>query len=330
MRTLRLLGLLLSLSVSLLSQAWLSPKGEGTVSVFYQYGFDRLHYFDDGRTKDRGHVFLHSVLLDTDFSLTDKLAVRLSLPEITGKYVGVNPHVVVRGHPETAVALDNGSFHGFLQDFRVDVRYRVSQRALNVVPFFQATVPSHDYPTLGHAAVGLDLHEYRIGVNLGRRLNPILPKAFLQGRYSFGISQEVAHISPKRSYAEFQFGYFLTRRLSFQGAGVWTYSHNGIDHDYNLFPDNLTDEQWLNHDRISRANLLDFGATVGYSFNRTMSLVVGAGHSVWGENTHMRTAVVTVGFVKAFAAWRGGERPSKTALLQEPSKALVCTCAKTK
>ena len=153
MRTFKLLCLVISLPSCLLSQAWLSPKGEGTVSVLYQYGFDRLHYFSNGRTKDRGHVFLDSVLLDTDFSITDKLAVNVSLPYVSGKYLGSSPHDVVRGNPETEVALDNGNFHGALQDFRFDVRYRLSQRVLNVAPFFQAIIPSHDYPTLGHAAV---------------------------------------------------------------------------------------------------------------------------------------------------------------------------------
>ena len=330
MRMFRLAWLLIGLPVSLLSQAWLSPKGEGTASVLYQYGFDRLHVFADGRTKDRGHTFLNSVLLDADFSLTDRLAVRISLPYISGKYLGRNGHTLVRGRPETAVALDNGSFHGSLQDFRFDVRYSLSQGALKVVPFVQAIVPSHQYPTLGHAAIGVDVREYRVGVNLGRRLDPILPKAFVQGRYAFGFSQEVANIAPKRSHAEFQAGYFLTSRLSLQGAAVLTYSHNGIDHDYNLFPDNLTDEQWLNHDRISRAKLLDLGANIGFSFNRSTNIVVGVGHSVWGANTHMRTMVVSVGFVKAFATKMAGERPSKTALLQEGNKALVCTCAKSK
>src|SRR5437762_890679 len=88
MRTFKLLWFLISLPVSLLSQAWLSPKGEGTASVLYQYGFDRLHVFSDGRTKDRGHIYLDGVLVDTDFSLTDKLAVRVSLPYISGKYGG--------------------------------------------------------------------------------------------------------------------------------------------------------------------------------------------------------------------------------------------------
>jgi hypothetical protein len=330
MRIFKLAWFLIGLPVSLLSQAWLSPKGEGTASVLYQYGFDRLHVFADGRTKDRGHTFLDGVLLDADFSLTDKLAVRVSLPYITGKYVGPYGHTLVRGRPETAVALDNGSFHGSLQDFRFDVRYSLSQGTLKVVPFFQATVPSHDYPTLGHAAGGIDVREYRVGVNLGRRLDPILPKAFVQGRYAFGFSQEVANIAPKRSYAEFQLGYFLTRRLSLQGAAVWTYSHNGIDHDYDLFPNNLTDEQWLNHDRISRAKLLDLGANIGYSFNRSTNVVVGVGHSVWGANTHLRAMVVSVGFVKAFATKLASERPSRTALLPQANKALVCTCAKSR
>jgi hypothetical protein len=325
----KLLWFLISLPVSLLSQAWLSPKGEGTASVLYQYGFDRFHAYSDGRTKDRGHIFLSGVILDTDFSLTDKLAVRVSLPYISGKYEGRNGHTLVRGRPETAVALDNGSYHGSLQDFRFDVRYSLSQRALKVVPFFQANIPSHNYATLAHAAVGINLREYRVGVNLGRRLDPILPKAFVQGRYAFGFSQEVANIAPKRSYAESQLGYFLTRRLSLQGAAVWTYSHNGNENDYNLFPDNLSDEQWLNHDRISRAKLLDLGANIGYSFNESTSVVVGVGRSVWGANTHLRSMVVSVGFVKAFAT-PGSKRPPPTALLPQANKALVCTCAKSR
>jgi len=321
---------LVSLPASVLSQAWLSPKGEGTTAVLYQYGIDRLHVFSDGRTKDRGHTYLSGLLVDTDFSLTDKVAVRLSLPYISGKYVGRNGHTLVRGRPETAVTLDNGSYHGSLQDFRFDVRYSLSQRAVKVVPFFQVILPSHSYQTLGHAAVGANLNERRAGVNLGRRLDPILPKAFVQGRYAFGFSEEVANIALKRSYAEFQVGYFLMRRLSVQGAVVWTYSHNGNENDYNLFPDNLTHEQWVNHDRISRAKLLDLGGNISYSFNRSTSVVVGVGRSMGGANTHLRALVVSVGFVKAFTTKLARDETSEAALLPQATKALVCTCAKSK
>ena len=330
MRTLKLLSLLIALPICLFSQAWLSPKGEGTVSLLYQYGFDRLHVFSDGRTKDRGHTSLQGLVLDTDFSLTDRLAVRVSLPFIDGKYVGAFPHFLVRGQPETAVALDDGAYHGSVQDFRFDVRYNLSRRALKVTPFFEAIVPSHSYATLGHAATGINLHEYRLGVSVGRRLNPILPKAFVQGRYAFGFSEKVVDVAPKRSYAEFQLGYFLTRRLTVQGSSVLTYSHNGIDHSYDLFPNDLTDQQWLNHDRISRAKLLDLGGGVGYSFNRSTNVFFSMGHSVYGANTHLRSVVVSVGIIKGFATRLAGETPSKKAFLPEASKAMVCTCAKSR
>jgi hypothetical protein len=236
-------------------------------------------------------------VLLTRISLTGKLAVRVSLPYISGKYLGRNGHTLIRGQPETAVALDNGNFHGSLQDFRFDVRYSLSQRALKVVPFFQATIPSHDYPTLGHAAVGINVREYRVGVNLGRRLDPILPNAFVQGRYAFGFSQEVAHIAPKRSYAEFQLGYFLTRRLSLQGAAVLTYSHNGIDHDYNLFPTSPTNER-LNHDRS--AGRCWTRRQHGIPFNRSTNVFVRGGHRS-GEQTPFASRGCVSGVCEGFA-----------------------------
>jgi hypothetical protein len=160
--------------------AWLSPQGEGTVSILDEYNIARLHAFSDGRTKDRGHIYSDAVFANTDFSVTDRLAFSVGLPYITAKYVGSAPHLLVRGEPDTIVAVDNGDFHGGFQDFRLNVRYALTQHALKITPLFQATIPSHDYPTLGHAAIGVDETEYRVGVNVGRRLDPILPKVGLQ------------------------------------------------------------------------------------------------------------------------------------------------------
>jgi hypothetical protein len=227
------------------------------------------------------------------------------------------------------VAIDDGRYHGGLQDFRFDVRYNVSRRNLMVTPFFQAGIPSHDYPTLGHGAVGTDQREYRIGVNIGRQVGRWLPKAYVQGRYAFGMVQEVAHVAPKRSYAEFQFGYILNRHLSVQASTVWTHSHNGIDYINGVFPNDLTDEQYLNHDRISRLNLLDVGGSATYAITRKTSLFAGWGRSISGANTHLRAIVLTVGVTKSFA---GRSREEKASALPsaEPQKALVCTCAKSK
>ena len=331
MPTFRVLSLGVVLPVSLLAQAWLSPQGDGTVSTLYQYQADRLHSFSDGRTKDRGHVYIQAVLLNTDYSITDRLAVSVGLPYIAGKYVGSSPHLLVRGDPSTAVAVDNGDYHSGFQDIRLNVRYALTQRALKITPLFQAIVPSHDYPSFGHASIGFNETEYRVGVNVGRRLDPILPKAYVQGQYAFGMSPVVAaNIAPKRSYAEVQLGYLLNRHISFQGATAYTYSHNGINLDYNLYPNNLTEEQYLNHDRIARVSLLDTNFTAAYQVNRSTNFFVSAGHSFYGTNGHLRFLVTTVGFTKAFTTRRSAENSYAVASLPTPRKAMVCTCPTSK
>ena len=331
MRAVRLLTIPLALPLSLLAQAWLSPQGDGTVSILYQYNIDRLHTFSDGRTKDRGHTYFQAVVLNTDFSITDRLAVSVGLPYIAGKYVGPFPHLLVRGKPSTAIAVDNGDYQGGFQDFRLNVRYALTQHDLKITPFFQATIPSHAYPSFGHAAIGFNESEYRVGVNVGRRLNPILPKAFVQGQYSFGMSPEVAaNIAPKRSYGELQLGYLLNRHITFQGSTALTYSHNGIDFDYNLFPNNLTQEQYLNHDRIARSTLLDASGSIAYQVNRSTNFFLSVDHSFYGMNGHLRYLVTTVGFTKAFGTSLSAEKTSARAALPAATKAMVCTCAKSK
>jgi hypothetical protein len=330
MRTLRFITVLLGAPFLSFSQAFLSPKAEGSVSILYQYSIDRLHAYAGGATKDTGHMYWNTVVLDTDYSITDRLAVRASLPFIDGKYVGTHPHQIIPGNPATTVALDNGAYHGTVTDFRLDVRYSLTKGALRVVPDFQATIPAHPYPVFLHALYGADAREYRMGVSVARRLSPILPKAFFQSRYAFGIGQEFANISPKVSYGEAQIGYLLSHRLIVQGSAVGLYTHNGIEWPIATYPYNLTEDQWLNHVRISRSRQLDAGGGIAYEFNRSTQVVLSLGHSFWGENTHLRYIVATVGFVKAFSTARSEERASQSAVLPDGTKATTCTCAKTK
>jgi hypothetical protein len=309
------------------AQAWVNARDQGTVSLLYQYGFDRYHVFSLGQEADKGHTALQAVMLDVDYSLTDRLAVRIALPFIEGKYIGTQPHFYVRHDKTTATELDDGNYHGGLQDFRFDVRYNVSRKNVMVTPFFMASIPSRDYSTLGHGAVGTDQREYRVGVNVGRQLSPWIRHAFIQGRYAFGMVQEIAHVAPKRSYGELQVGYLLSRRFSVQGSTLWVHSHNGINFDYVLFPDNLTVEQYQNHDRISRVNLLDVGASSTFAINRKTNLFVGWGHSIRGTNTHLRSIVLTTGVTRTFTG-RSREEQASALPWAESKQALVCTCAK--
>ncbi len=298
----------------LLAQAWLFPKGEGTVTLSYQHSYLALHVYSKGETSDKGPIHLNSVLMDVDYSLTGKLAVRVGLPYIAGKYEGPSPH---------QLPIDDGTYHGTLQDFRTDVRYTLSRRPLMLTPFFQLVIPSHAYEHYAHSTIGFGLREYRVGMNFGRRLDPVLPNAFFQGRYTYIVAQSVNGLSannadllrfanlnlpasqpadsfrPRRSDTEFQVGYFLTPRLTLFALGGWLHPHNGIDNVEGVFPNNLTQSQLFNHDRISRLSLVDLGGGASLAVTKSMDAFANGLTTVRARNGHKLAAAVTVG-----VSWR--------------------------
>src|SRR4051812_39311150 len=93
------------------AQAWLPAAGEGTVSIQWQNVFSRDHFVPTTPV-DIGHIESHAVVFDVTYGLTDKVAVDVSLPFIASKYDGPQPH---------PTALDDGAYHGAVQDFRLAV-----------------------------------------------------------------------------------------------------------------------------------------------------------------------------------------------------------------
>src|SRR5262245_14752942 len=91
-RAVRSCALILACSVglahSLYGQAWLPPRGEGSVTLAYQHIGVRDHFSSDGSRADFGRIYSHSLLLLADYGLTNSLAVNLSVPYVRAKYVG--------------------------------------------------------------------------------------------------------------------------------------------------------------------------------------------------------------------------------------------------
>jgi hypothetical protein len=81
----RLLCAFLVIPSAIMAQAWLSPKGEGTVSLNYQNQYVADHVFENGDAHDIGHILSHALTLDVDYSMTGSLAVRVAVPFILGK-----------------------------------------------------------------------------------------------------------------------------------------------------------------------------------------------------------------------------------------------------
>ena len=313
--------LLVIVSSPVYAQAWLFPKGQGSVGLGYQYVFVRDHYFSMGETEDVGHIPSHAMSLDLDYSLTQKMAIRLAIPFAAAKYAGGRPH---------QLPADDGGYHSGFQDFSMDVRYNLAKRAAMLTPFFKVVIPSNNYTYFAHSAIGRNLREYHIGTNFGRRLSFIAPRAYLQVRYSFAFVEQVLGIAPNRSNAEGQLGYFLSKRLSLLGQSQWMHAHAGVDHLYNVFHSGLPDNIWVHHDQIGKMDLLVVGGGASYQVNRSMAVFVSSGRAVHGRNTHAPAIVLTAGISRTFGGDHPGISAARASINPEPHKALVCTCMKTK
>ena len=311
--------LYLAVPLCVSAQAWLFPKGEGAVAFSYQNLLVRDHVYSKGEAVDVGHILSHALNVDVDYSLTDRLAVRVTLPFIAAKYDGTKPH---------QLPFDNGRYNSSFQDVTADLRYNLVRRKAMLTPFFRAVIPSHSYEYFGHSAVGRDLLEYHIGTNFGRRLDPILPRAYFQGRYSYAFVERILGIRPNHSNAEFQLGYFLTPRFSLLALGQWMHTYDGVELLNGVFHAGLPDDQWHHHDQIGKASLLDLGGGAVWAASRSLQLFISLGRSIEGTNGHLHAAVVTVGVGRTFGGKSEGRNDFSRLDEPEPRKAFVCACAR--
>jgi hypothetical protein len=225
-----------------------------------------------------------------------------------------------------------GTYHSTFQDFSLDLRYNLTNRSIVLTPFFRAGIPSHNYEYFAHSAAGKDQREYRFGTNVARRLDPILPKAYVQGRYAFGIAQPILNIRTKRSYSEYQFGYFLTPRLTLVSSGQWMYSHNGGKADFTALLNGdpyggLPPPVWPHHDQLGKSILFDVTGGAAITLKPSTDFFVSVGRSLHGTSGHVNAAVVTIGISRSFgthfetATTQNGPGPAS-------DSAFICTCPK--
>src|SRR5205823_7124560 len=233
---------LLALPFIVCGQAWTPPKGELNLALTYHNLYVADHLNSDGSVFNDGQVFTHMMTLDLTYAFTDRLALKVGLPYVGARYDGPSPHArlldpgPVPHTPCSPCGIDTGEYHSTFQDFNVDLRYNlVKKRSLVITPFFDATIPSHDYTYFAHSAVGRDLREFRLGVNVGRRLDPWLPKTFVQAQSAYRIMETVINYHRNGMYSEAELGYFVNRRLALLGMGTWSDTFGGYSYDPNIW-----------------------------------------------------------------------------------------------
>ena len=268
------------------AQAFTAPEGVGAVTVAWQYVDNTGHRGTDGLFVARGQSATMSALAEVDYSVTDRFAVTFGVPYVFAKYTGAMP-------PPSRLPVDAcGCWHSSFQDFSLSSRYRFGDDTWAVTPLVAYGQPSHDYPFQGEAVVGRNLKELRVGVSAGFKLVTLLPKASLQGTYSYAfVEKALEEIKIDRSNASIDFGYALTSRLYLRGSAILQRTHGGLragsasGQPFPLPGELNTPARFAQRDRLIRTNYWHLAAGASFSAG-PVDLFAGYTKYIWGRDAH--------------------------------------------
>jgi len=242
-----------------------------------------------------------SLYLEAEYGVTNRLALTAGLPYVFAKYTDPDPPPP----PIPFLPADQcRCWHSGWQDLGLTARYNLTNRALLLTPSIAIGVPSHDYAFRGEAALGRSLREVRIGVDAGKRLDPISSNLSVQGRYSYAFVEKVLDVPNNRSNATVEGIYLVKRRLALRGLMSWQRTHGGLRFGSPppsdlLFPGEVdTPERLYQHDRLLRDNFFHAGGGLAYSFPQ-LDIFATYRAFVSGTDTHAGGAL-TIGFSVPF------------------------------
>ncbi|MEP6922212.1 MAG: hypothetical protein ABI967_13880 [bacterium] len=288
------------------AQAWVPPKGDGSVTITYQKVDVRDHFDAGGDTEDRGRIHTHNLVMALEYGLTDKLALDVDLPYVASRFDsrGFRPH-----GPE-----DDGFYHPKFSDAHVSVRYNVATKHLVVTPFVGVTIPTHDYEVRGHTAVGRGFHELLVGVNVGRQLDPILAHCYANVRYSFAVLKHFQGLNLNHSNTDWELGWFANKTIALRFIGAWQKAYGGLDFPAGV---RLTPVQFQIHDRVARASYVELGGGVTFSLNRTIDIHTAYARTISARNTHGDAGLI-LGFTWRFSRGQSNRIAKNTTLTLSP------------
>ncbi len=258
------------------AQAWVPAPGEGSVSAGYQYTTVREHLLsvplDGSKRWDWGRIFGRTAEFSADYGVLPGLAASASVAYLSSKYVGSGPEG----------PLDDGRYHGDLQDFAFGVRYLVAWQSIAITPMLITSIPAKDYSTFGHSAVGRGKKELAVGLAVGRSLEPLAPSAFVQMTYQRAIVENHHEHSLDQNRFGASAGYFLGRRFSFGGLFQYMNTVDGVD----WMLSEGTEQNWHDHDTAAKVKALRAGGFLSVSLSRGLGLRLSYMSTFDGANTH--------------------------------------------
>jgi hypothetical protein len=251
--------LTLSTAPPLAAQSWLPLDGETILSFSFHATNYEGHRLSNGDKEEFLPSYSRVALVNIDYGITNRLAFTARIP-----------YVFTRNGPDPSpiwgnTGLDDGFWHGNLQDYAFKLRYAAMVVPVAMTPFVLYSIPSHSYETQYEAAPGRGLQELIVGTDFGGLLRPLTSRGFFEARLSYAFVEELAGVSTDRLNGGLALGYFVTPTVSAIVNGSFQNTYGGLTIDYVFGPD-VTPEEFLEHDGLLEDDHWRGGFGVAWSF----------------------------------------------------------------
>jgi hypothetical protein len=250
-----------------------SRVGKGSLSLGFHASRGEGTFTDSGDVFEAGDVDTRAAILGLDYRFAERWTLEAQVPFVRRRHTGRfshNPARLVPARPQVPV-IDDGDWHGGLQDFAATMYYDAFEDGMLVRPFVGLSVPTRDYPFFGNSAIGTRLVKGRVGVDV---LRPIgLSDFHWRARYAYEIiERSYEGLSTNAHLGELELGWTPSRRLQLRGF-VNVREGLGLGGDANYA--GLTNQRWYFHDRTVRHNytLAGVGATWALADRWSLSAV---------------------------------------------------------
>ena len=146
------------------------------------------------------------------------------------------------------------------------------------------------------------------GVNVGRKLDPLLPKAYFQTRASYAFVERVMDISHNRTNIDSEVGYQLNERVGFSALVSFQKNHGGLKWipDFGAY----SSEEWHVHGQLFKNDVLDVGGGASFRLNQSTTIWGNILRTTWSRNSHALNRGLILGMNRTFKTWRAQPLPN--------------------
>jgi len=260
-----------------------------------------------------GEVTLRALYFELDYGVTDRLAVMLTLPLKSNRYVGDYPHdptLLANDHGE--VLLDDGDYHTNWGDFGVDFRWLWrSADSFALTPFMGYYTPSNDYPLFTETQAGRGQWRVDVGLNAAGRLGPPARNLYWQTGYAYSYVEKTEPTdAPARrvnqSHLSLEFGWGATPRFMPYVTLTYNTAHDGLE--LPEFTGLFVSDQFYYHDQLLPWEQTTWALGMRFSLNDQVGLNLSYGRSSDVEFGHFYEPAVTLAVGRNFSTQRARAR----------------------